>query len=124
MSISMRIALNQKDGALGDFGAPRFAFDHIGAGEGNRTLVISLEGCRIALSDQHELILFLVRKPAFGAKVDTTQYGSDSIMCYRSALVTSNSGSPRARAPGSRKGLGIRNRCTSVPTVRCAPSSA
>ena len=36
-----------------------------GAGEGNRTLVISLEGCRIALSDQHELILLLVRKPAF-----------------------------------------------------------
>jgi hypothetical protein len=30
MSISKRIALNQKDGALGDFGAPRFAFDQTG----------------------------------------------------------------------------------------------
>ena len=30
MSISMRIALNQKGSALGDFGAPRFAFDQTG----------------------------------------------------------------------------------------------
>jgi hypothetical protein len=28
MNISMRFALNQKGSALGDFDAPRFAFDH------------------------------------------------------------------------------------------------
>jgi len=49
----------------------RLQIEGSGAGEGNRTLVMGLEGCRKTLSDQSELKLSLVKNAPFGAKFGT-----------------------------------------------------
>ena len=46
-------------------------FEKVGAGEGNRTLVISLEGFQKNVTDQHELILFATENYSLRREVDT-----------------------------------------------------
>ena len=63
------VGLKQKQDRVLDFRASRRkVIKAIGAGEGNRTLVISLEGRWKTVSDQSRLRLFLSSKRAFWGK--------------------------------------------------------